>query len=948
MTRMQNIYQTLKALCSKVSLEDLEQGFSGFDTNQISQINGIIRNNVSKELNKLVREKKVIKIKGHPVYFFDKARLEYLLGTSIAMGDTEVSSIGELIHSNSNFMPAEKENQDLLEQIIGSKMSLDVPIKQAKAAIFYPPRGLHTLLIGPTGSGKTTFAEIMYQYALESGTLKQGANFIIFNCAEYADNPQLILSQLFGHMKGAFTGANKDNPGLIEEANGGILLLDEVHRLSPEGQEMLFMLIDKNKYRRVGETSNTRNAEVLLIAATTEDVESVLLKTFLRRIPMVIKLPSLSERSLNERYELISSFFSIQSDIINAPIRVYKDVLKALLLYECKGNIGQLKSDIQLICARGFLEYKTQRKVFIEIDIPLVPEHVYNGLLYSQEKRDEIFELLEDSRVYYEFPQNKFNKNLFSDNYNDSDKVYSELTAKYNLYTKRGDSQESINLKMNQVIEKYLKQLLKKVDIHDKISENEKLFKVVSPRVYAAIERTLSIASDMLKKKISKKVVIALAMHINALPKRKTEKISYTKESLNKIAINNPEEYKAAKVIRKEIEKSLDMEIPEEEEGFIAMFLYAVDSEEMNQKVGVIVMAHGSSTASSIAEVCNVLLSTNHCKAIDMALDDKIQDVLDKTVELVKKVDQGKGVLLLVDMGSLSAFGKIVEERTGIHIITIQMVSTPIALDAVRKSLMPGMTLAQITEDLQDVATPNIGISLIGELEMAKQSVNSKMIVTTCMTSEGTAVQLANLIKDSIPSIIENNITVQPMTIHKIKSLTRDKLDNIFVFVGSLNPEIISIPYISTDEIVIHNGLERISNMIEVRRLDRHKKRLIPNLTMKIIEDSLSFLNPQKAYNVLDEALNDIVDILCIEKTDHLKASFLMHCTCMIERVIKKEVLPYNDIAMCIEENMDIYHMLKKSLQIVEDTFSMIIPDTELGYIIDMIDTDERTRKLIK
>jgi transcriptional regulatory protein LevR len=68
----------------------------------------------------------------------------------------------------------------------------------------------------------------------------------------------------------------------------------------------------------------------------------------------------------------------------------------------------------------------------------------------------------------------------------------------------------------------------------------------------------------------------------------------------------------------------------------------------------------------------------------------------------------------------------------------------------------------------------------------------------------------------------------------------------------------------------------------------------------------------------------------------------------MIERVIKKEVLPYNDIAMCIEENMDIYHMLKKSLQIVEDTFSMIIPDTELGYIIDMIDTDERTRKLIK
>lgn len=947
MTRKQNIYETLKALCSKVSLEDLEQGFSGFDTNQISQINGIIRNNVSKELNKLVREKKVIKIKGHPVYFFDKARLESLIGFNKAIGDTEVSSIGELIHINSNFVQSEKENEDIFDQIIGSKMSLDVPIKQAKAAIFYPPRGLHTLLIGPTGSGKTTFAEIMYQYAIESGTLKEDTNFIIFNCAEYADNPQLILAQLFGYMKGAFTGANKDNPGLIEKANGGILLLDEVHRLSPEGQEMLFMLIDKNKYRRVGETNSTRNAEVLLIAATTEDVESVLLKTFLRRIPMVIKLPSLSERPLTERYELISSFFSIQSEIINAPIRVYKDVLKALLLYDCKGNIGQLKSDIQLICARGFLEYKTQQKVFIEIDIPLVPEHVYNGLLYSQGKRDEIFELLEeDNRIYYEYPQNKFNKNFFSDNYNDSDKVYSELTAKYNLYTKRGDSQENINKKMNQIIEKYLKQLLKKVDIHEKILENEKLFKIVSPRVYSVIESALSIASDMLKKKISKKVVIALAMHISALPKRKTENFNYTKESLNKIAINNPEEYKAAKIIRKEIENSLDMQIPEEEEGFIAMFLYAVDSEEMNQKVGIIIMSHGTSTASSIAEVCNVLLSTNHCKAIDMALDEKIQDVLDRTVELVKKVDQGKGVLLLVDMGSLAAFGKIIEERTGIKIITIQMVSTPIALDAVRKSLMSGMTLNQLTEDLQDVATPRIGINLSGELEMAKSHVNSKMIVTTCMTSEGTAVKLANLIKDSIPSITEHNITVQPMTIHKIKSLTRNQLDNIFLFVGSLNPQIIGMPYISTDEIVIHNGLERISNMIGGRYFDIDKKRLIPNLTMKIIEDSLSFLNPQKAYDVLDEALNDIVGMLCIEKNDHLKAGFLMHCTCMIERVIKKESLPYENIEACIQENMDIYSTLKKSLQLVEDTFGMIIPDTELGYIIDMIDTDRRTRKI--
>ena len=59
------------------------------------------------------------------------------------------------------------------------------------------------------------------------------APFVMFNCAEYANNPQLLLSQLFGYTKGSFTGAVKDKAGLIEEANGGVLFLDEIHRLPP-------------------------------------------------------------------------------------------------------------------------------------------------------------------------------------------------------------------------------------------------------------------------------------------------------------------------------------------------------------------------------------------------------------------------------------------------------------------------------------------------------------------------------------------------------------------------------------------------------------------------------------------------------------------------------------------------------------------------------------------
>ena len=115
----------------------------------------------------------------------------------------------------------------------GAKQSLSIPIERAKAAIIYPPRGLHTLLLGQTGVGKSLFAEQMYEYAREENILGEDAPFIRFNCADYANNPNLLTAQIFGVKKGTFTGAEMDREGLLKKAHNGIFFLDEVHRLPP-------------------------------------------------------------------------------------------------------------------------------------------------------------------------------------------------------------------------------------------------------------------------------------------------------------------------------------------------------------------------------------------------------------------------------------------------------------------------------------------------------------------------------------------------------------------------------------------------------------------------------------------------------------------------------------------------------------------------------------------
>ncbi|MCR1900007.1 sigma 54-interacting transcriptional regulator [Irregularibacter muris] len=941
MTRKEKIYNELKRLCSKISLKDFKNEIPGFDATEVGERINIDRSNSSKELNQLVNEKRAIKILGRPVLFFDSYKLEEILGIKLKDDQFHVDSLEDIISINDKNAKEKLPKYNIFNRFIGSGGSLEVAIKQAKAAILYPPRGLHTLLVGPTGVGKTTFAEMMYNYAVETGQIDRNAKLTIFNCSEYAENPQLILSQLFGHVKGAFTGADNEKEGLIERTNGGILLLDEIHRLAPEGQEMLFLLMDKNIYRRLGETETTRHANILLIGATTEDVNSTLLKTFLRRIPMIIRLPSLSERALIERYQLIKQFFKDQSKSIQAPIMVYKDVIKALLLYNCQGNIGQLKGDIQLVCARGFLDYKTYGKRNVEIDTTLLPDYLYNGLL-NQEKRNEIIDLLyPENSEYYEFKPKGNEEFNFTDEYDISEGLYKEICSKYYYYSEKGYSHKRINEKINGHIERYVKKLQKKFNVGKEIPENQELFKIVSPRVYNAVETAITVAEGKLKKKFSKKVRVALAMHVSALMERIAENKIIVNSEINKIALNNPNEFNVARIVKNILEDELDISIPKEEIGFIAMLLYAVDEENIreNKKIGVVVLAHGKHTASSIADVVNSLLDTDHCKAIDMPLDERVETILDRTTELVKQVNQGKGVLLLVDMGSLIAFAEIITKKTNINVRSVEMVSTPIAIEVVRKCLLPEASLEQLVKDIQRI-TPHIGRLVTKNVKMKASISQSRIIITTCITGKGTAIKLAKLLKSSIPILDEYNIILKPMSMNEATIHNLNDIENILVVVGSTNPNLTNIPYIPIDEVIVGDGLRKISLMIQGEEKNKNMYDLNePNFVVKMLNETLIFLNPIKVYNVVNHSFEIITKSIAITDYRSTKLSFVIHTCSMIERLIINERLTYNNIEDTIRNNPVLYNAIKSSIGEVEQTFNIEIPDTEIGYIIDLFNT---------
>jgi transcriptional regulator with AAA-type ATPase domain len=250
-------------------------------------------------------------------------------------------------------------------------------LQEAMAALLYPPHGLPILFTGETGVGKTHLAQKLVETAIEKEFLSKKTPFIAFNCAEYAQNPELLLAQLFGVKKGAFTGADENKFGLVERANGGILFLDEIHRLPPSGQEMLFHLIDQGFYRRLGETGVERKADIRLIGATTEAPEKALLPTLLRRFPVRLEILPLRKRPREVREQLLEHFLEAEAKQMGVPLSITARCRSFLLQYDCPGNIGQLKSDIQIACARAFLRnLETDGKKKVTIDFHDLPTYL--------------------------------------------------------------------------------------------------------------------------------------------------------------------------------------------------------------------------------------------------------------------------------------------------------------------------------------------------------------------------------------------------------------------------------------------------------------------------------------------------------------------------------------------------------------------------------------------
>lgn len=226
------------------------------------------------------------------------------------------------------------------KEIIAHSPAMKAALAAAKKVA---PSDTFVHIYGPSGTGKELVAHLIH-----SESQRRNQPFVVLNCAALPD--ALLESELFGHEKGAFTGAVQMKQGLVEVANGGSLFLDEVGDISAAVQPKLLRFLETGEFRRVGGTNSMR-VDVRVISATNKDLPGEVRagrfrEDLLYRLNVVtIKLPPLRERK--EDIPFLVEYFFKKKNRTKSPKRISSDALQLLLAYDWPGNIRELEHAIE-------------------------------------------------------------------------------------------------------------------------------------------------------------------------------------------------------------------------------------------------------------------------------------------------------------------------------------------------------------------------------------------------------------------------------------------------------------------------------------------------------------------------------------------------------------------------------------------------------------------------
>jgi DNA-binding NtrC family response regulator len=336
--------------------------------------------------------------------------------------------IKRIVRNALNFQALHNENLRLkkqigarydFENIVGQSAEIQALIQEVEKI---SDSKSNILVLGETGTGKELFTR-----AIHHNSSRRDKPFIPINCSAIPDN--LLESELFGYVKGAFTGAVQAKRGLFEEADGGMVFLDEIADLSPPLQAKLLRVIDDHEIRPLGST-HSRKVDLRFVAATNKDIVKAVQEgscredLYYRLNVVTLTLPPLRDR--REDIGLLADHFLNKYSLeLRKPVKgIHETSRKILQDYSWPGNVRELQNIIEraiLLAGQGLI----------------LPEHLPEGLVHSpsfmEEALDQSLSIENYTKEFIKRYQDSFGEQQLADRLGITRKSLWEKRKKWGL-----------------------------------------------------------------------------------------------------------------------------------------------------------------------------------------------------------------------------------------------------------------------------------------------------------------------------------------------------------------------------------------------------------------------------------------------------------------------------------------------------------------------------------
>lgn len=800
-------------------------------------------------------------------------------------------------------------------------------IEMAMASVHYPNNGLAMLINGETGVGKTFFAQLTYKYAVQAGVIEKDSPFISLNCADYSNNPQLITSILFGHIKGAFTGAVTEQEGLVESAENGYLFLDEAHRLPAEAQEMLFSIIDTGTYRRLGESSNSCKAHVRIIFATTENLEDTFLGTFLRRIPVIISLPSFKDFSFQQRMNTMEKILKEEISSMKRKVFIHNKVIEVLLKYPCKGNIGQLKNDIKVILARAYMRsiLSDEPDMYVEIeDIPYTIKKNLLSILKNDYNNDK-------SRDYIEITGSNIS------NVKESNNLYNFINEEYNLQSNNETLHaEKLKKILKDIIREHFNRFYENADTD---SDSNGIRGINFNKILQTISKAISLIEKAEKLDITDELISKLALlFLNILEEKNWGEES--KEKVKSEMANND-----LKALSGEVYTLIKEEFkPLKVSNNIIYEIYEIlswDELKKSSGISILLLSAEESSAKNIAQKINESFGDYSVHYYEYHKEVSEEQNIILIEQYIHMFAVEKGMLLISDNTiSESLKSKLEKKLLNIPLKFLNDFNTPIIIEAVRLVKQIDMTLDKLYSQLNTLENKHKALLMPDY----NQNTGTKVLLTVCLTGYGVAEKISEMIQHQfvfhkhVKIVALDFETYQQMNMH-IEEFSCN--NDIICVVGSHNPLAIDVPFISIDDLVFRDGyliLRDLLNIYGIYPLNGTEEDMsiggMSRFLYFIIENFVKYLNCRELSCHVGEVISIIEEKFSIVLNRSQYVMLMIHICCMVEKMLFiTPVYTGKEVDLPEEEKL----LLQEAFKPISEIYKINVSDFELNRILEII-----------